>query len=150
MSDRTAFQITILACPEDEREAAAAVLNEYGLGEEWGIGNPYVEELEPGTQYVDDQASVGITYELPGKLIEAAPGATWHGHEDPRYEWLGTLAMYTPELGLYTHDCDAQGNPVFAVQEVRAMLADPDQADRLLGKPWDDAIAALLPEEVTA
>lgn len=156
MSEHTPYQLTVLDCPEAEREAVVGIINEYGLTPEW-MGGPSIEELHLGLQYTDDSASFGIAPDLAALLIERAPGATWYGWADPVDVWLGDLTMYTPTLGLFSNACDADGNAVFTADAVRKAVEeatsigsfgvpvlDPDALARALGTPWEDAVRALV------
>jgi len=143
MGDRTAYQLTIYDLGDPESEGAVIdVLNEYGLSREWGMGGGNITMLDFAEQYVDDSARLGIAADLASKLIDAAGNLiTFIGWEDPVYEWLGSLTIHTADLGLYTHDCNADGMAVFTAEEVRRALVDPDGVANLVGEPWLDAIA---------
>jgi hypothetical protein len=89
-----------------------------------------------------------------GRLPEADPDAVWEMHEDPKYEWLGQIAISIPPLPLYTAQCDAAGQVVLVWDEVKAALApgtDPRQAIRTAyGRPQIDALKVFVESSMTA
>ena len=139
MSDRTSFQVHVYACPEDQREAALGALTE-AMGEP-DEGEP--GELEMMTCY---EISVGTGADLSAELVKVAPGASFLMWEDPAYQWLGDLYAYTPELGMFTCACDADGTPVMnASQVTRVIEATGGNAEQIteaiykaMGDPWLD------------
>lgn len=149
MSDRFPTQLTIYECPPEQRPAALAVIAEAYLGPEW-TGGGAATELVLGEQYVDYEAAGNLEAEVADALIDKAPGATFIVWADPKYEYPGELVMYTPELGRFSHTCDAQGTATFAPDEILSLvrqaitLPDPVEAVRgNLGIRWTDAIDSL-------
>lgn len=147
MSDRTSWQMRIVACP-DKTELARLrdILDEYV----YGLSDP----LTVPAELSEDEVVCGTVGELTQPIVEAAPGATWIMWEDPKYEWLGDVAVYTPELGLYTQACDSDGNPVFTDLEIESVLnsvpvekasfaAMQDAFHKATGKAWFAAIEAI-------
>jgi hypothetical protein len=150
MAYSTILQCYIYACPEDQRAAAAEVLSDLDIGWEPGSGEtgspagpPALSLTEP---YTDHAASCGTADDLAAELTRAAPGASFVLWEDPAYSWLGSLQAYTPALGAFSADCDADGNVVFTIGEVTHVLREnAGDADHnvnamrnAMGVPWTD------------
>jgi len=144
MSDRTNLQCYIYACPDDQKQAAADALSEMQLN--WGCADATPRELVLNQPYTEDQARCGSAEELAAELREAAPGASFVLWEDPAYEWLGSLQAYTPELGEFAGECDADGQ---VVAVLAGILAEIDKVagdaaairaalHRAMGGPWFD------------
>lgn len=114
-------------CPPAERDALAEAARECGFDEldELLLREAYLTEL-------DAEAPIWVTDELE----RAAPGAVfqvWNHH--------GQSVVRTPELGRYTHPCDADGDPVFSAQEVRALATlTGEHLAIALGDPWYGAL----------
>jgi hypothetical protein len=130
MPDTTPLQLTVHAAPPEQHPAILKVINAYGLGQDWASVAPeeLFTELELGVQYTDDQGVVGHASEITSELVAVAPGASFIVWEDPKYEWLGLVCMYTPELGLFEHDCDSSGEPQLSDQTIQAILDRVEQA----------------------
>jgi hypothetical protein len=158
MGDYTYAQVIVYDCPEDERAAALAAIAEAfdadiadlddhptidtrpGTGD-YGPGRFVdVETLVLGDKYGACECAGDLSETIAAALIEAAPGSTFLTWTDPAYEWLGSLVMYAPELGLFGSECDANGNAVVAAYEVRRMMAESllDTEPRYGGR-WPDA-----------
>lgn len=150
MSDRTNVTVIVYDCPEDQRAAALAAIEETA-------GIEFIESsdaLAIGDAYYGNEVSGDFSEEVAAALIEAAPGATFAAWTDPAYDWLGLLVAYAPGLGEYRHDCNANGSAMFSAEEVAAMIAastaalgidhDDIGADvrARTGGAWDDAIEA--------
>ena len=147
MGDRTAFQCTIDACPEDQREAVREILDEYADHLDWTDALP--AELSLDRQYTAHEVSLGTAQEITGRLTKAAPGAAFLLWEDPAYQWLGDVYAHTPELGTFTAACDADGNPVYTREQIAAMVKEITETtlcmtsatlaielDKRMGGPW--------------
>ncbi|MFP5070949.1 hypothetical protein ACLFMI_14965 [Pseudonocardia nantongensis] len=81
---------------------------------------------------------------LPALLRAVAPGATWLAWDDPHEEHLGTVALYAPNLGLWTGECDSSGEvyvPAAALGRLEDLLADPAALDAVTGLSWRDRIS---------
>lgn len=112
--------------------------NEVALA--FGAGES-LEDVRCGT--VDENAS---------DLVDLAPKAIWQFFEDPKYEFSGTYAWHHPEVGLLMGECDADGRPVVAYEQLEdtGILADPDsyraikaaqeKVAKLYGRPFLDLI----------
>lgn len=147
MGDRTALQITIYDCPENEVNAVLDVLEEYGLAEDWDIRSASsLPELQLGETYVVNEASCGSSDEIATHLENKAPGTSFEVWEDPKYEWLGSLNRYTPTLGAFGAECDADGQPQWTADVILKLIDDAEELDDIkksLGVPWSDALAQL-------
>jgi hypothetical protein len=142
MSDRTYAQVDVLACPEDQRAALVAVLD--GTTEipadfyplTLGSANEAPEDdTAPIGRYGWDELALGSISDIASALIEAAPGATFHAWEDPKYEYPGGVVMYAPDLGRFDADCDANGQPYVTAWQVQ-QAADLDTLRRETGVTW--------------
>jgi hypothetical protein len=145
MGDRTSMQVYVYDCPEDQRAGVLAILTEdYQLDGEWGAAGREVF-LRLDIPYTADEISVGSADQIAAELIEAAPGCSFALWEDPKYQWLGSVNVYTPALGLFSAECDANGQPVYTAREITDMITkagDVDQAgliaaiQRTTGGAW--------------
>lgn len=146
MGDRTSFQVVIYDCPPEQASAVLDIINNYGLGVDWGNGETQTDVLFLGQLYTEHEMSCGTSDEMANLLQDEAPGASWELWEDPKYEWLGGLYRYTPSLGKFFADCDAAGSPQFTEEQVwRWRAADEDELAIHIGRPWADALAAFEP-----
>jgi Protein of unknown function (DUF3145) len=155
MPDTTNLQLTVEAAPPEQHQTILKVINAYGLGQDWDSFAPAegFAELELGVQYTDSQGVVGDASRIADELIAKAPGASFCVWEDPAYEWLGTVCVYTPQLGPFEAPCDADGDPMLSGDTILAVLdlveqADPHATiadvraavDQATGKPWFAAL----------
>ena len=134
MSDRTNFQVYVYECPEDQHDAAVDAIRE--VAGEWEEGS--ADDLAAGLIMYD--ARCGIAGEMAAALAEAVPGASFYLWEDPAYEWLGDVYAYTPALGMFTAECDSNGEPMFRLSDVLATIGtangDAEAVKRAMGGPW--------------
>jgi hypothetical protein len=122
MSDRTAFSMIVWECPDPKQaQAIMEIIEQESLTIEWGSAMPG-DTLELGVQYTDDEIPCGIVDRIASHLVQIAPDAIWDMHEDPKYEWLGEYAAHVPGLGLYQHECDAEGNPQLGHSEIMSII----------------------------
>lgn len=151
MGDRTFFQMTIYKVDPDKLEAFMSKI-EYELS--MGTTPTLGEEFEI------QEISVGTIQGLAPTLVELDPGAIWVMSEDPKYEYLGEIAMYHPEPGLFLGDCDSAGLVVLNFEQIletdiftspesdsytlQGHLDAQDALYRLLGRHQIDAISAFI------
>jgi hypothetical protein len=132
MGDYTSFQLTVYACPPEAVGDVIGLINEYGLGEEWG-GSPFPANgpttLSLGMQYNDSEARCGITDEI-GPALEALD-VTFECWEDPKYEWLGAYHAHVPGVGTLTGDCDANGTIVVSSEKLIQLVNEATDLDTL-------------------
>lgn len=133
MADRTYFQLTVHHCPEDQVGAVLDIIAEHGLHPEYEDGGPREDQLALGLTYMDDETRCGSADTIAHQLVEQAPQASFELWEDPKYEWLGDLRRYTPQLGVFAADCDSEGNAVFTVEKVKNLAALPDTVNAATG-----------------
>lgn len=142
MSDRTHLQLQILHCPPDQLRKVHAVI-EYSICD---LADD--EDVELGETYEVEETVCGTADEIAAKLQQDAPDAAWLCWEDPKYEWLGKLHRYTPELGLWSRECDANGTPLFVAEEVLQFTRNPligmQQLRLALGLAHEQALETLL------
>lgn len=129
MGDRTWGQLTVVQLDTEkypeEAEAILAVIVETGLAFQGNEpdGDPFtVLQVGPDAQYGDDQAPCGFVGSYLAPLAVTAPHAVFWGSESPAYEWLGEVIQYHPHLGLWRHNCDNDGYPVFTRDEVLNLI----------------------------
>lgn len=143
--DRTSVTAVVHSCPPERVSVIVGVLEEYGLHFE---AAPY--QVRPdgddravvrvGERYSTPETPVGSAEELANGLIQVAPDIAFTVHEDPAYEYLGTVFCHVPDLGLFTSDCDAVGTPYFSQGDVLALeQASSAMRRRMLGVPWLEA-----------
>lgn len=119
MSDRTHIQLRVLDCPLDQAQAVIDLIDQENLGLEFVEDDqPSTNQLGLGLAYINDEITCGSADLIAKHLQEIAPGASWEVWEDPAYSWLGTLIRFTPDLGVFTADCDVDGVPYFTDQQV--------------------------------
>jgi len=149
VSDRTPVQLTVYDCPPSQAAAALRVIHEYGLRFEFlNEGQPADDQLGLGLTYMDPEVPCGSAQLIAHTLQESAPRASWEVWEDPAYEWLGDLYRFTPDLGLWTANCDTEGTPLFTPDDVHRLAALPNTTDeparaRALGQTHDDRLHTL-------
>jgi len=127
MSDRTSLQVFVYACPESEREAMLAVIDQHGG---WDEGD------SAEGRWTDYEACCGSADTIARALSHDAPGASFLLWEDPAYQWLGSLEAYTPELGSFSGECTSEGTVVARYQDVAGKTAH--ELSRLYGLAWFD------------
>lgn len=148
MGDRTNASITIYSCPLEQVHTVLGIIdNEFGEND-YGDYNGRQGVLDLGGTVGAWEVSCGTTNSV-AVLMKEAPGAAYLTNEDPYADWLGGLYAYTPELGIYSAECDANGIPQFTATNVRAIIQmTPEEQAIALGEPWlDGALQALLPPE---
>lgn len=139
MSDRTYAQLRILALPDDwtkeDDDETREMMADEGFETE-------ADGYDLRALWTVDEMSVGSMEPIAGDLADR--GITFEAWEDPKYEWLGAYYAHVPGLGMFSHDCDADGRPRFTAEEFAAILTKPEP-ERLaaLGQPWEAAIAPL-------
>lgn len=165
MSDRTYFQFNVAYCPADQMVALAAAIEKLQvlfpnrLTETSVPGDPnaacvngewlrLADDLtwDPESWDIhEEEAPCGLVCESEDAFAEiaaAAPGAVWQAWTDPRYEWEGQMAGYSPDTGLFFCPCDSTGRVTRtadqASAELRNELASGADADRLLAALWPD------------
>jgi len=146
MSDRSYFQLRIFEVSDG---ASVLSLLEEELEREAVYSESAKAFVEPDPaspigKWVAEEMSLGYYEEIADQLIDADPNIVFECWNDPKYEWLGGYAAYTPDLGWFRHDCDSEGNPVFTAQAYKAILAEvglelpSGPIATKLGIPWED------------
>lgn len=159
MGDYSPFQLQIHSVGNG-REALefANFIANFGLGQNWDSnhnGTAPTELYLTGTTYGDSDASTGI-YEDATALAAKVPNSVYVAWTDPKYEWLGTIVIHVPGLGVFTADCNADGQPVMSNNALQELIdQQPDDMTiaefrevlgKATGQPWFDAIED-LPED---
>src|SRR3954464_13799885 len=110
MGDWTSGAVTIHACPPHRVRTVLDALDEYDLYYEDAANNA---TLHLGAHYCADELRCGSAADLADELIKAAPEVAFTVYEEPAYEWVGTSCTYVPGLGLFSADCDTDGDVLF-------------------------------------
>lgn len=126
MADRTCFQLRVAHCPAGEVSEILDIIDAYDLGCEDAADGVLVI----GTTYLGPEVRCGSAEDIATSLQERAPGASRECWEDPKYEWMGRLFRFTPELGLFDKDCDADGVARFTPHDMRSLLILPNTLDK--------------------
>ena len=113
------------------REAAAAHVASLPGASDDRYSVDEVADITLTERYADSEMSCGSADEHADNLIAAAPGCSFVLWEDPKYEWLGSVEAYTPELGRFTAECDANGTPVLTPEAIKAMIDKAADLDAL-------------------
>jgi hypothetical protein len=129
MGDFAYTDIDIYDIPTNEIAALQLVLdNEFGTGAMVAeVGESFVEEHSLGLERLAD------------RITRAAPGATWIMRQALTFLWMGEKWIYTPTLGLFYADVDADNNIRLHPKLVTQIVSEPNPAhtlDRKLGGPW--------------
>ena len=138
---RTRLTVHLYDCPLWQHAAAAQVLAHHSLHDgrvPLDTATPFVRDTAP--------AGSGAGY-VASALLGAAPGASFVLWEDPTGSALGGLQAYAPRLGRFTAACDSNGEVVFTLDQVLAVIErttlshGTDIAASMqyaMGRPWMD------------
>lgn len=161
MSDYTPVQLIVYDCPPEEREAICEIIESEGYGIDYFGGHDF-ETLLFDQAYGDDEASLTAPEDVGNEIIARAPGSTFVIWSDPKYEYLGSIVMYAPDLGPFTADCDSDGNAVFTAAKIISLVGEHfrddsppgsrDEFKRALGVPWGermDQLRATLRKDIS-
>ncbi len=157
MGDSFAQSIQVHAAPKGHRRAyrqLADKLNELSWARDW---DSFRSDLWTALEVAEAIGSENTTFTVDeGRFDEleqignilSEHGFIWTGQIDPKYEYLGDYFAFVPELGLFTAECDADGNVVISSHTLRQLIDEAESLDELretvdkrTGKAWDDAIA---------
>lgn len=147
MSDTCNAALTVTDCPDDQRAALLAVVEDLDLGDV-AYDSPD-DPAAPVLSWGWNDAPLDLNETIAAALIEAAPGATFTTCAEPAYEYPGTVTMYAPDLGRFDGVCDADGTPYVTATELRK-AEDLDGLRRIAGLPWFDRIVAAYEREAAA
>jgi Protein of unknown function (DUF3145) len=150
MGDLTSLQVQVWDFPPGQEEAALAIVLQYA-GTEFETDAHAAGALDPGYTYMVAEVSVGVIFDLADGLEAEAPGVSFIAWQDPfcgeEGDVLGNVVMYTPGLGRFGADSDAQGNAQINRGRMLNVLAKAEREgvpvkvalDRALGGPWVEA-----------
>jgi hypothetical protein len=147
MSDRTYLKCHVYDCPEDEREAARAALDEWGP---WGEYEDDPESPVDGRTTAPN-APCDTVPDIAAALRKAGPGASWVTWEEPETPGPGRAIAFTPALGQHDGECDGSGEILIsraAFERLRGQHAGDaliTALDSALGGPWARDYAARVP-----
>lgn len=139
MADRTPLQLRVYDCPADQAQVVLDIIEEFDLleiTEEEGLDD---STLHLGLTYFNSQIPVGSTNTVSLQLREYAPDTSWHLWEDPKFEWMGDVHLFTPEYGLFVANSDASGEAIFTAPEIRKMLDACDDDREIMRRTTGEA-----------
>lgn len=147
MGDYTQARLVVHHVPEEQAQAVLDILNTYvddhQMSIAWESPAGPLTEVPLREDLTFEQVPICFSIDAVNELSEAAPGIVVTAHTSPKYEYLGDLAQYAPGIGFWSCVCDDSGDAIYTAEEMYAArtMSDAD-FDRLVGKPWDEAIAA--------
>lgn len=138
MVDRTYLKCHVYDCPDGQRTAARAAL------EEWGPWGEYEDDPESPVDgwTVAMDVPCDTVPGIAAALRAAAPGASWVTWEEPTGTRPGRVAAFTPALGQYDGQCDASGETLVGLSDFSALREEHtgkaliSAIDAALGGPW--------------
>jgi len=144
MGDRTNLQVFIYDCPSARVRAVLDIIDEYQLQLDW-LGAADDDRIHLGRVYGSHSACGEDSRDIASALIATAPEVCFDTWTDPAYDWLGAGTRYTPELGRFDYESDAEGNAVFSADEIAGALASGgvDGVRRILGQSWSAVLKAM-------
>lgn len=145
------FSVTVLDLPVDEATPLAAVFDQYPLfcADDNKDLTAARAGIYLGATYTSDWGGVGAVAgeHLPALLREVAPGSTWLAWDEPYEDYLGTAALYAPDLGTWTGECDSAGEVYIPASTLtRALVSRPSAFAEVTGLDWRERIAGLRSE----
>lgn len=86
-----------------------------------------------GTTQITNESNewVGCGRCIANGTINVRADLAYTVHEDPLYEWMGSLVAYAPGLPLFSSECDADGSPVVSTSTVVALVNKATDLDEL-------------------
>ena len=130
MGDQTNLTMRIASTDAAVRAAAREAFENYSGGMlHWD------EQEDDNSLFIGaNECAVGSASDLAGDLDQViAEGETdfaYYVHEDPAYEWLGSVVIHVPGLTPdYTGECDADGVPALLTAHLDQLLAIEDDAE---------------------
>lgn len=148
MVDRTYYRLVLPAgLPPAAVQAAASAFTE----DSWSDSDLEQAEYDslPGEVSISiEEAPVGgsrvAAEAVHAALAEVGQDVAFRVSEAPKYEWLGRLVRYNPQLGWHGVDCDAEDNPVLtdqvfeaAFERTTSAAAGIEELRAILGTKWN-------------
>lgn len=135
----------------DPYEKLANLLDDLGWKISWGFDPQewtaavVKEIIDAEEQFTVDEGRYDELAQIGDLLIEF--GFSWYGTVHPKYEYLGTHYIYTPELGLFQGECDDDGTVVISGDTILKWVNEASSLDELRtriaqanGEAWNDAL----------
>lgn len=155
MGDTTNVQLYLHACPPEQARAVPEVIKDADLAPNWESWSDHNQhELLLHTVYSTDAGAPDLPDNLARDILEVAPDAAFETWSDPKYDFLGSLIRYTPDLGTFTADCDESGQATYTADQLDRLLAGNEDksieefrtevAPRLFGSLWSVALTKLM------
>ena len=113
--------------PSRAQEWAVALNNT--LGTEFADGQEVIDLLKASNNCLDcdtDDFSPDGARTFARALVNMDKDAVWWMVEQGEDGEPGTLCDYNYELGLYTRDCDMEGEPIVGTDAIVQIIDDPD------------------------
>ena len=129
MSDRSYFQLLVEGPATDEAALHALIENELGIG------------AEGERRWSAEDANTAFYQEVASRIIDRFPEVSFECWNDPAYDYLGGLVMYTPELGRWEGECDSDGNAVLTASQIKGLPMK--KIHEAAGIAWSDRLAYL-------
>jgi hypothetical protein len=124
MGDYTSMSGLLYAVPKYKTRGVARLFNEYDIDEDYQNNGPIAWDgtkvrsiIVRGLRFTSYDFRCGHSEYLADEL--QALGCTFELYEEPKYEWLGELHMFHPELGRLDTLCDADGEPLIPISMFR-------------------------------
>lgn len=153
MGDRTQALVEVVGGSPAVRDALADVWWEYAG--DYGLPRPPADDLLHGEDWVDEFSCGAMldVYDRWYEIVGAAPLEERPDfirmYEEARYEYLGDVFKYRPDLGWWSGEVDNSGDVDIPEEWLRATLESARgydspvdfvlaSLDGLLGKAWDE------------
>lgn len=118
----TSAAATIFAAPAESLPKVGELLEEAGLDAIDWCEAADLTSIELGATYTSHAASADVAETLAPKLAEL--GATFDITADATDEFDGTVAMGSPEHGVFISPCDSNGNVALSDTVIDAIVAE--------------------------
>lgn len=115
-----------------------------------------LNEVRVGTvEEVDDllHRYVEKGFEDDDGVLHPVEDFYWLIHDEPEYDWLGTIRVHSPGVGDFDGMCDADGSPVIHATVIESMVAEAtdlaelkEQFRKLTGADITDAFYDAIKE----
>jgi hypothetical protein len=130
MSDRTNLTMTVLSTDPEVRAGARAAFEEYSGGDMHFEDVDDDTEIMIGANEVVVGSASDLARDLDALIEQGEKDFAYYVHEDPAYEWLGSVVIHVPGLTPdFMGSCDADGMPVLEAAHIDEILAIADDTE---------------------
>jgi hypothetical protein len=121
MSDYSQAEVLLFGTEGHEAEVAD-LLTEFGFQVDYGAMSHEFDatEIRDGETYMHDSAGLMICSELGDKL--EAIGVSYHVSQEAKYEWDGTVRIFTPRLGAFESVGSNDGDVLLHAHELDRVI----------------------------